>query len=146
MARRKMVMTGVKALDRVLRKLPKKIRGRVLQNAVAAGGRVIRDAAKRIVVVDTGGLRDSIAARKPRGLKRSSGVVRVGPTWPQGAHGHLVEFGTEHMRAQPWLRPAWDSEKGVALDKIGVSLGRAVERAAVKLAGSFKKSGLRARR
>ncbi len=139
-------MTGVRALNRVLRKLPKKIQGRVLQSAAAAGGRVISKAAKQNVAVATGALRDSIAARKPSGKGRSSGIVLVGPTWPQGAHGHLVEFGTEHMRAQPWLRPAWDAKKDVALDKIGVSLGRAVERAAVKIAGSFQKSGFRVRR
>lgn len=27
-------------------------------------------------------------------------------------YGHLVEFGTSHSKAQPFVRPAWDAEGG----------------------------------
>lgn len=142
-------VSGIKggaAMARVLRALPGKIEGRLLANAVRAGARVVRKAAKARVPVKTGKLRDSLMVKKVRQRQSSSVLVIVGPKWPEGAHGHLVEFGTKHSAAKPFLRPAFDEKAGEALDKIGDTLGRGIERAAAKLAGSFAKSGLGRRR
>ena len=114
-----------------------------MKNAVSAGARLIAKEAKARVPVRTGALRKSIGVQTSR---RRFGLVKIGPRWPQGAHGHLVEFGTAHSAPQPWLRPAFDAMKGAALAKIGESLGNAVERAAMKLAGTFATSGLSKRR
>ena len=48
--------------------------------------------------------------------------------------------------ARPFLRPAFDGKAGAAVDAIGVVLGKKIEQAALKLAGSFAKSGLSKRR
>lgn len=141
---RRIKLEGAKELDRVLRRLPRKLGKRILTSASAAGGRVVSKEAKRLVPVNTGGLRDSIIVRRD---PRRPGLVIVGPKYPEGAHGHLVEFGTAQGAApHPFLRPAFDLKRVQALAKIGDSLGRAVERAAVALAGSFAKSGLASRR
>ena len=68
----------------------------------------------------TGNLRRSIGYRL-RQYKRTGVIILVlGPRWPLGAHGHLVEFGTAprytsdgkfvgKMPAMPFMRNAWDA-------------------------------------
>jgi len=76
-------------------------------------------------VSDTGNLRKSIGWRL-KTYRRSGVIVLVlGPRWPLGAHGHLIEFGTKLRTTQtgasrgvgpalPFLRPAWDANIGKA--------------------------------
>ena len=135
---------GAAEMARVLRALPGKIGDRLLANAVRAGGRVILKEAKRRVPVKTGRLRDSLVVKKDR-TRPGVVVVHVGATYA-ARHAHLVEFGTVHSAARPFLRPAFDETAGEALAKIGDTLGRGIERAAAKLAGSFAKSGQGRRR
>lgn len=51
-------------------------------------------------------------------------------------HWRLLEFGTEHMAARPFMRPAADSSAGIAIDtfvtEYGKSLDRAIARARKK--------------
>jgi HK97 gp10 family phage protein len=69
----------------------------------------IADAARGFAPVDTGELRDSIQAESDR--------VTVGA--PYAAY---VEYGTSHMSAEPFLRPAADTVD----DERALNLGRAV--------------------
>jgi HK97 gp10 family phage protein len=48
--------------------------------------------------------------------------------------GVLQEFGTEHSRAQPFMRPAFDSEKFTALEIIRRDLGDEIEKTAARAA------------
>lgn len=61
---------------------------------VAIARRIV-ETAKTIVPVDTGALRDSI--------EEVEGNVRS-----ESPYAYFVEFGTVHMDAQPFLRPAVD--------------------------------------
>lgn len=67
-------------------------------------GRAVQNRAKQLVRVDTGNLRASItvtpimAGREP--------AVEIGTNVDYGAY---LEFGTRHMPAYPWLRPALDA-------------------------------------
>lgn len=73
----------------------------------------------------TGNLRKSIGYRLRQ--YRTSGVIILvlGPRNPEGAHGHLVEYGTAprftadgsfrgKMPALPFMRPAWDATIGTS--------------------------------
>ena len=85
-----------------------------------------------------GNLWMSIGVRIRNYRNTDTKIAVIGPKWPQGAHGHLVEFGTlprwtqtkgffnqlRHglkgayrgiMPAKPFLRPAFDSRVGEAL-------------------------------
>ena len=73
----------------------------LLERVAAA---VERDA-KRFAPVDTGHLRDGIHAEEPRG-----NTVRVVAPADYAAY---VEDGTEHMAAQPYLRPALYRERAL---------------------------------
>lgn len=140
-------ITGAKDLDKLLKRLPGKIAGRILQSSLRLGAMVIvRDARTRAPSL-TGTLRANIVARKTASAKRSgaSAEITIGPT-QDAFWGMFQEFGTRHHPARPWLRPAFEGSKRAALDKTGKSLGMKIEKMAQKLAGSFAKSGLKSRR
>lgn len=96
--------------------------------ALAAAGAVVQDEAKRLVPVDTGTLRDAIVVDA---IRKAGAVVavEVGPTNPPAFHAHLVEFGTNRgSPAQPYMRPAWDTKKGEAIDAAKRVLKEAITR------------------
>lgn len=97
--------------------------GALVQAARAAGELVEADARPRITAPGYKGdkagltpLRDSLDTVV---REYSNAVVAiVGTAWPEGAHGHLVEFGHELVKngvtigfvpPHPWLRPAIES-------------------------------------
>ena len=135
-------ITGARELEKVLKRLPGKIGQKVLLSSLRPGATLIKKEAKIRAPVKSGTLRDEIVVRKEKG-----GVValRVGPT-RDAFWGMFQEFGTIKQPARPWLRPAFDATKGKALDAVGKRLGKNVEKAAEKLAGSFAKSGLKKKR
>lgn len=95
-------MTGVDALDDALSQLSKRMGTAVVRAALKKAAQPIVDAAKDLVPVRTGRLRESLTVserltrRQRKGSKRMPGSVTVyiGGAWPKGAHAHLVEFGT----------------------------------------------------
>lgn len=139
-------LEGAKELEAVIRRLPNKVRGRVLRSGAMAGAREVREAARQAAPVgETATLRDSIAARTQKTGARNGITIRVGPT-RAGFYGLFQEFGTSWLPARPWFRPAWEASKGRALNRIGKMLGPAIERAAKRLAGPLARSGLVRRR
>ena len=125
-------ITGAAEAERALRALPGQMGVRVQKTALRAGARAIQKFAKRRVRVKTGELKKSIRVGTKRGREA---VVTVGPKWPQGAHGHLVEFGTVHSAPHPFLRPAFEEGKEPAVAAYAKELGRASDRAVNKLKG-----------
>ena len=75
-----------------------------LQSAVMEAAQAAADAAKGIVPVDTGALRDSIQAVEDKQGENAGATVEA--TAP---YAMFVEFGTQDHSAQPFLRPAVDS-------------------------------------
>lgn len=43
-------------------------------------------------------------------------------------YAHLVEKGTRHSRAKPWLKPAYDESAPRFLARVGVEVGKEVEK------------------
>lgn len=132
---------GAKEMERVLRELGPDVANRVGRQALRAGAKVIIDEAKRLVPVDSGALRDSIAVREDRKLKASVGHeigVNIGFLKPASRRAHLIEFGTSKSPAKPFMRPAMDSQAPAALDQMGKVLARGIDREAKKLAKPAK--------
>lgn len=136
----KVQIEGARELDQLLRQLPEKMAASALNSSVRAGAKVIFDEAKARVPVDTGSLRDSIRIQKVKESGKTV-VFKVGPDKDRW-YGIFTEFGTSLRAATPWLRPAFDVMAQKALDKIGESLGKKIEKIAEKLAGPLMKSGL----
>lgn len=133
---------GLAEILRKLQQLPDRVERRVVRRAVAAGAALMRDQAIANAPVYTGNV---AAGHPPPGtLKKSvymkyinelSGPartvyfvgVRHGKTRQSvGKAGRnldayyfkFVEFGTSKMAAEPFLRPAFDTKKGAAIDAI----------------------------
>lgn len=156
-------MEGLEELRRAFRELPAELQKRELAAAVSQGAKVIRDdAAARAPVLKTpdprrtaGLLRRMIrATRGVRNGSEASAFVSVrrlsraawqkfkraagnlGAVNPNDAfYWRFVEFGTSKVQAQPFLRPAFDSKKMVAAEKIKTALRESIERVAKTVAG-----------
>lgn len=116
------------------------------KNAVRRGMRKamkrIEDRAKSLVPVDDGALRDSITtknakARRVKGsakFERQTGVeIVTGPTGRQeGGYGAFQEFGTVNMPANPFMRPAADSEGERVIGEVADVLREEVMKAAAR--------------
>lgn len=113
------------------------------KKALADAAEIIADEARMLVPVDSGNLRDSITVSDVRlggAFKMDStlgadGVqVFVGPRTgggsPDGFYGHMVEFGTVKMAAQPFMRPAFDHTQGQVRSRLANELEKQVYKAA----------------
>jgi HK97 gp10 family phage protein len=133
------IFHGAKELEDALDQLPKSVARSVLVKAMMNAAQPVIHHARALCPVDTGDLAASIDVRttltkrqrRGRGFRLPS--VFIGPSWPKGAHGHLIEFGTVKMRARPFLRPAWDAGKARVLDSMRREIWKALAAAARRL-------------
>lgn len=138
---------GLSEVLKKMRSLAPKLEKAALKKAVRKGAQVIRKAAianaKRIDNPDTkdSSIYKKISVQESKRLSRSEGGVamRVGVrgggrvTNETGNTGHFrfLELGTSQMAAQPFLRPALDSEAGEAVVVIGEALSAELDRMAL---------------
>lgn len=124
----KVQIESTRETDAMLLRLPIELREKYVVSGVRAAGGIVRDEAKRRCPKGkqrtgkkegTKHLRDTIKSVTRR---YGSKVVQViGPEYPTGAHGHLVEHGHEEVLwgkrtgkrvpPKPFMRPAADSTK-----------------------------------
>ncbi len=139
-------ISGARELDQLLKGLPKKTGRKALAGAVRAGGNVIRkEARQRAPVGPSGELAKGIKVEQQKRGSATSAAFKIGPR-KNTFYGLFLEFGTSRLAARPWLRPAFEASADRAVEKIGKQLGKNIEKAALKLAGPFAKSGLGRRR
>jgi HK97 gp10 family phage protein len=152
---------GLRELSDALRQLPDRIARNALRQSVAAGAAVIRkDAQSRAPVASSplpsggpppGTLKRSVVTRYARELSNQVSQtytvgVRHGKKYrKQGKKGTLsqdayywrwVEFGTVKMRAQPFLRPAFEANKQLAVQVIAQYLAKRIPEEAATLPGA----------
>lgn len=143
---------GLRQIADALNKLDKKVSTKIARKAARAGALLIRDEAKRRVPVDTGLLKQNIVVKKFRdrgegnvrygiGLISSKAVYRdnkvnrrkgrVGQSYYRDKtfYGHMVEFGTIKMKAKPFLRPAFETQKEKAVDVVKQTLLEELDKA-----------------
>lgn len=143
-------LKGTEKLNKQLERLPSTVRGKTMRQALRAGAKLIEREAGRRVPIGTGGLKSALTTIVT--TKRTGAQwARIGAAMPDGAHIHLVEFGTKErftnvissrsgginigagasrgrMPAQPFLRPAFDSRRAAALVEVSKVLRRAIDR------------------
>ena len=138
---------GLSELKSAFEQLPKATGEGVLRKVLLARAEPIAAAAKALVAVESGELRDSIVAStrlskdQTRDAKETASYVEVYVGAGPLPHAHLVEFGSVNNQPQPYLRPAWDSAKGALLDKFKEDLWSEIEKAVGKLARNAAKGG-----
>jgi HK97 gp10 family phage protein len=143
---------GLKELQENMNKLAADVkRGGLILRGLMAGAKLVRDEAKRRVPVlpastpwrKSGAIRDNIiAARKQYRKDMLTTIVRVRTRgWIFGSNTSkrkpdnpqwwwLVEFGTSQSRAQPFMRPAFESKKLEAVYRIREALAQEINKAA----------------
>jgi len=158
MANNSVQIEGLDALRRALQSLPEQLQRKALANAVAKGARVVgRDAQRRVPILKefdprrTPGLLRRLI-RVTRGVRRTTeaaafvSVRRMSnkqisrfkaKTGHKGANNpfdpfywRFVEFGTSKMAAQPFLRPAFETQKELAARTIASALDEAIQKEA----------------
>ena len=150
----KVNVNGLSDLAKALKELPPEIaskNGGPLKTALRAAAVVIQKDAKTRAPVDSGVMRDAINVMrdprpgnvteryvvKPTRSRKVQRIVRTaggnkGST--DAWYWRMVEFGTKFMPARPFMRPAFDSQAGAALDKFKDILAAGIKRAARKVA------------
>jgi len=135
---------GLQQLGERMRKLAEKTNTTIARQATNAAAQVIKKQAKLNILtspsVVTRSLYNSVIVKKipasqtnltsehivtvrGRGKKKLKGTQTTAP------HGHFVEFGTVHMPAEPFLRPAFEEEKGFAVQAMIDKLKSGIEKA-----------------
>ena len=150
-----MTVEGLDQVLRNLRELPIKARKSAVRRATGKGAAVIRKKAKqnalRVDDPETGRrIADNIGQRFRSKYFRQTGdtMISVGVLTKKGRiprgnpdegkggntpHFHLVELGTEHARAQPFLRPAASSSVSEVFDAVATSLEKEIAKEVERL-------------
>ena len=99
-------ITGLDKLNRNIARLSKAMRDEALKDALEAAAEPVLEYAENKVPVDEGDLRDALEISEPE-VRNAEGVIRVFVNSEDGVfYGHIVELGSSHQAAQPYLRPA----------------------------------------
>lgn len=162
-ARRNTFMTtvdGGEELAAVFDELPKSLTDAVLRATAKKALAPVAATAASMVRRDDGDVADSITvsttlSKRQKKLFRRRGEIAVyaGPSPPQGAAGHLIEFGTGPryhksgkfvgiMPASPFMRPAWDAHSGQVLQTMRDEIWGVLKKAVARLRKRAEKGKL----
>lgn len=136
---------GLKEAEAAMKLLPERLAKRAGAEAVRAGAAVFRKSILAKVPVKTGKLKRSIQIKMlTKGRDPLKIQALVGPTQGRkaksdGWYGRLVEFGTVHAQAHPFIRPAFDESQHAATQAMIDKLGPAIEKQANIFAYGKKK-------
>lgn len=122
-------ITGVKEIDKALKKLEPKVRKKMVRQAMRPALKPVQATAKEKCPVDTGALRDSIKVKAAKRSRRTMGVdVRsVGVPY----YGP-VEYGSKDRPPAGFMRNAYDTGKDKAKDDAINRIAELVEKEANK--------------
>lgn len=163
MASDQTMLRGLDGLLSALQALPPAVaskNGGPARVALARGAKVIRDDARARAPKDTGAMVANIVmqrdrqpqqsganeryvvgvrggARRYANTKRNARKGRAGKEYQTAGNTYywrFIEFGTERQPAQPFLRPAFETQKENALAVITDTLAKGIESAAKKVA------------
>ena len=111
----KMEIEGIEELLDKLQRLGEQSKS-IENKALKKAGSVVEDAIKNEAPVRSGNLKKSI---KTSGVKTKNGIkhVEIGPR-NDGFYGKFIEFGTVHIKANPFMGRGYEKSKNEAMNKI----------------------------
>lgn len=144
-------LQGLDALQSQLISLGAELASKTLAQAARKAFKPVLEAAKALVPVDTGELREAIklTVKKPKGgdavvvvglriagsgtAKGITGIAqkyarRFGAELPAARRWHWIELGTANTAAQAFLRPALDQNAEVVLEALKAELVKSIAR------------------
>lgn len=141
----KMKTTGFAELDRALKGMEKAAAKGIMRRSMKKAAQPVADLASRLAPQgETDSLAPSVIVgtklskrqkklhRKMHKSDKASVEMFVGAGPLPSAHNQ--EFGNENHAAQPFLRPAWKQESMPTVNRLGVELGKEIERTAKRAA------------
>ena len=115
-----MKLKGLDELTSQIKRIADRIESKHIEILKLSAEETILPEAKRLVPVDTGELKDSLEIiETPQGIELYAGTDHALP----------VEFGTAHMAAQPYMRPAIDTQANAMLERAAELIDREIEKA-----------------
>lgn len=136
--------------DRKVEELISKVERQGKREAIAKATRPLKKAAKAKVHKRSGFLAKSIGHKVTTFKKDQIVIATIGPrtktqgifegqkVWP-ARYAHLEEFGSSRKDPHPFMRPAFDEQKGAAQRIYETELGKSIERVGRRLgAKKFK--------
>lgn len=129
MARKWVKIEGLREAERALKDLGPDVARRVLRTAVKKGAEPMLHAARSKAPFDEGLLVSTIKVRTGVNRRRGSAAAKVttkdGDYKGESFYGSFIEYGTDKMPAQPYLRPAFDEnkERSVIIIKAEIAAG-----------------------
>ena len=117
---------GLSKLENDLKSLPENLAKKAVKAAVNDGAQVIQTEMVRLAPRKTGFLASHIVVKVTMD-KFGEAVAKIGPA-KEAFWGLFNEFGTKHMRAQPFMRPAFDTQWKVALERIRLRLAQEIRK------------------
>jgi len=132
---------GGKQVRTLLNKLPTRVNKKIVRASLKKAVKPIVKDAKASVPKQTGRLKRSIGSWVVKNRGNSEFKVAVGPRQSSkhaGYHGHLVEFGTDKMPAQPYLQPALKRNGKNAVSTFRQDALARIEKEAKKMAKTGK--------
>jgi HK97 gp10 family phage protein len=138
----KIKVEGLAALQAQLVELGGEMGVKALAQAARKAFKPVLESAKGLVPKHSGALRDAIkvSVLKPGadsvvvvGL-RIGGGPKGSKELPAARRWHFIEFGTAHMAAHPFLRPALDQNAAKVLEDLKTELAKSIQKAIAKKA------------
>lgn len=132
---------GLRELETALQKLNQSVAD-VMKYAVSEASKPILDDARRRIHSIDHDLERSLAVKQRLGKAGLWEGTRIGPQYPLGAHGHLVEFGHRNVKggelgkggvvvgnvpAHPFMRPAVKARRSASVTRIEEILSAAIK-------------------
>jgi HK97 gp10 family phage protein len=132
----RVVLIGVKELDRLLKGLEPRVARKVIRQAMRRALRPVMAAVQRNAPVDTGTLKAAIKLRAARARKRGQIIleVRIGEGDFKGKqfYAAMVEYGTSKQPAQGFMRRAFDATGDAAKRQALGAIMAGIEREAAR--------------
>jgi len=131
-------ISGLAELDKALADLEVKTATKSLRGAMMYATTPLVKDMKSAAPVLSGELKESIKRRtkvdKKGRLKKNTATLSIG-TRLKGDKGsgfikaHLLELGSKHQKAHPFIRPAFDRNKNIIIDRFAERLKRNITKA-----------------
>lgn len=160
-----MKISGIEEVNAALAELPQQVSKATVKKALVEAGEPMAEIARGHAARRTGKLARAIGVFKTTAKSQKQSRVKVtkdvadayvGVGYRRGSagyapHAHLVEYGTGprfqksgrfvgQMPAQPFMRPAYDTDKAAFIGRISAAILKQIDRAKARLA---RKSGAR---
>jgi HK97 gp10 family phage protein len=136
----KVEVQGLRELGERMKKLSLDVALKASRSATNAAAQVIKKEAISKAPVDTGNLKKNIIVRRAKQpdltslhlvLVRSGKLTdkQKGSGLQDAFYWRFVEFGTVNAPPKPFMRPAFDTKKGQALDAMTAQLKKRIDKA-----------------